>query len=293
MTRHSLLAGILVATTALGGAAYAAEHAAPPMTAQAPITESPAQKSVDRDVIKLSADGAAAYRDMGSARLALFEVEPSRAKTFIERAQSALAKAKSDDAVFTRAEADLHQPTNAKARTETRDTTSDSAEKAVAWLPVDSQLTLGEDFVPTPEKNAAIADADHSLRSGDRKAATETLRLAGINVNTTVAVLPLAKTTEDVQRAAGLIDQGKYYEANAVLKQAEDRMRFDVADLAMVPDTAAVTAPKATPSKPEASRVAPTKDTQSHPAAAMDGMKSDPGTAAAPQPVPAPAKSAS
>jgi hypothetical protein len=79
MTRHSLLAGILVATTALGGAAYAAEHAAPPMTAQVPLTESPAQKSVDRDDIKLSADGAAAYRDMGSARLALFEVEPSRA----------------------------------------------------------------------------------------------------------------------------------------------------------------------------------------------------------------------
>ena len=31
-------------------------------------------------------------------------------------------------------------------------------------------------------------------------------------------------------QAATLIDQGKYYEANAVLKKAEDRMRFDVID---------------------------------------------------------------
>ncbi|GAB6842716.1 hypothetical protein HNR00_003213 [Methylorubrum rhodinum] len=243
MTRHTLLASILVATTALGGAAYAAEHTAPPAAVQSTMKESPAQKAADRDALKLSADGAAALRDIGGTRLALFEAEPAQAKTMIERAQTALDRAKTDDAVFTKAEAALKPPAGTKVPE-----TADKA--AVAWLPVDSQMTLGEDFVPTPEKNAAIADANHSLQSGDRKGAAETLRLAGIDVNTTVAVLPLAKTTEDVHQAASLIQQGKYYEANAVLKQAEGRMRFDVADIALVPDKVAATT-KATPSKPD------------------------------------------
>lgn len=243
MTRHPLLASILVATTALCGAAYAAEHDAPPTTVQGTFQGTAARKTVDRDVVKLSTDGAAAYRDMSSARLALFEAEPARAKTLIERARTALAKAKTDDAVFTKAEAALNQPAGAKAPE------GADAAKAVAWLPVDGQLTLGEDFVPTPEKTAAIDDANHSLQSGDRKGAAEKLRLAGIDVRTTVAVLPLARTTEDVGRAATLIEQGKYYEANAVLKQAEDRMRFDVADVALVPDKVAANAPEATPPK--------------------------------------------
>ncbi|KQT50379.1 hypothetical protein ASG52_06040 [Methylobacterium sp. Leaf456] len=234
MKRHTLLASILVATTALGGAALAAEHAAP---AQGTLIESPARNAVDRDVLKLSADGAAALRDIGGTRLALFEAEPAQAKTMIERAQTALDKARTDDAVFTKAEAALKPPAGTKAPE-----TADKA--AVAWLPVDSQMTLGEDFVPTPAKNAAIADANHSLQSGDRKGATKKLRLAGIDVNTTVAVLPLAKTTEDVHRAASLIHQGHYYEANAVLKQAEGRMRFDVADIALVPDKVAAKAQK-------------------------------------------------
>ncbi|SFL02024.1 YfdX family protein [Methylorubrum salsuginis] len=246
MKRHTLLASILVATTALGGAAFAAEHTAPPAAAQAPLTETPAQKAVDRDVIKLSADGAAALRDIGSTRLALFEANPAQAKTLIERARTALDKAGTDDAVFTKAEAALKQPAGAKAP-EQADT------KAVAWLPVDSQMTLGEDFVATPQKNAAIAEANRSLKAGDQKGAAEKLRLAGVDVNTTVAVLPLAKTTEDVHRAAGLIEQGKYYEANAVLKQAEGRMRFDVADIVMVPDKLAANQ-KALPAKAEAAQ---------------------------------------
>lgn len=274
MKRHTLFASILVATTALGGAAFAAEHAAPP---QGALTESPARKAADRDVLKLSADGAATLRDIGDTRLALFEAEPAQAKTMIERAQTTLDRAKTDDAVFTKAEAALRQPAGTKA--------PQAADKgAVAWLPVDSQITLGEDFVPTPEKNAAIADANHSLQSGDQKGATEKLRLAGIDVNTTVAVLPLAKTTEDVHQAASLIRQGKYYEANAVLKQAEGRMRFDVADIAMVPDKLAATT-KATPPKPDTAQQdqkAQGKTGQSAAGPAVTGSHATPDTT--PQP---------
>lgn len=268
MKHHTLLASILVATTALGGAAYAAEHNAPPAAIQGTLKETPAQKAVDRDILKLSADGAAALRDIGGTRLALFEANPARAKTLIERAQTALDKAKTDDAVFTKAEAALKPPVRTKVPEKPADT------KAVAWLPVDSQMTLGEDFVPTPEKNAAIADANQSLKAGDETGATEKLRLAGIDVNTTVAVLPLAKTTEDVHHAAALIGQGQYYEANAVLKQAESRMRFDVADIAMVPDKVAANR-KATPSKPDTAQ--PNQTAQGKDQAAMS--QSDTGSA--------------
>ncbi len=282
MKHHTLLASILVATTALGGAAYAAEHTAPPAAIQSTMKESPAQKAADRDVLKLSADGAAALRDIGGTRLALFEAEPAQAKTMIERAQTALDRAKTDDAVFTKAEAALKPPAGTKA--------PQTADKgAVAWLPVDSQITLGEDFVPTPEKNAAIADANHSLKAGDQKGAAEKLRLAGIDVNTTVAVLPLAKTTEDVHQAASLIGQGKYYEANAVLKQAEGRMRFDVADIAMVPDKVAANPQKAAP-KPDTAQhdqKAQAKVNPSTTGPAVTGSNATPDTTKAPSPQPA------
>lgn len=248
MKRHSLIVSILVATTALGGAAYAAEQVATPPAMVGSLTDRPAQKAVDRDVLTLSADGAAAFRDMSGARFALFEADPARAKALIERARTALAQVSGDHSVSMKDGAALTPLTGARI--------SHGAEpaKAVAWLPVAGQLTLGEDFVPTPKATAALAEANHSLQSGDRTSAAETLRLAGLDVNATVAVLPLAQTSADLQRAAGLIEQGRYYEANVALKQAEDRMRFDVSDIALVPETGAETAQRAIPPEPARAR---------------------------------------
>ncbi|WP_232631335.1 YfdX family protein [Methylobacterium sp. Leaf118] len=291
MKRHSLLVSILVATTALGGAAYAAEQVATPSAMVGSLTDSPAQKAVDRDVLTLSADGAAAFRDMSGARFALFEGDPARAKALIERARTALARASGDHSVYMKDEAALTPLTGAR--------TAHRAEpaKAVAWLPVDGQLTLGEDFVPTPKTNAALAEANHSLQSGDRKGAAETLRLAGLDVNATVAVLPLAQTSTDVQRAAGLIEQGRYYEANLALKQAEDRMRFDVSDIALVPEMGAATAqraipPKSAPERQDQARTgAPGQTGQAPTGSAPSGAE---GRAAnAPLPDAGPAKTAS
>lgn len=73
----------------------------------------------------------------------------------------------------------------------------------------------------------------------------EKLKLADIDVNFTMAVLPLNKTVADVDQAASLIGQGKYYEANAILKTAQDGMRFDIVDAVGTPQKgAANTAPK-------------------------------------------------
>lgn len=225
------LAAVLLASTVVGGVAYAAEQTAP-----ASAVETPAQKAVDRDVGKLSKDGAKALRDMNGARLAIFDAQPKQAKEMIDRAETALTKAKTDAAVFVKAESELKSPAN---KTAAKTSEKTDVNEKLAWLPVDGQLTLGEDFVATPEKAAAVADANKSLQKGDKQGALEKLKLAHIDVNLTLAVLPLEKTTADVKQAATLIDQGKYYEANAVLKTAEDRVRFDVVDTILLPQAAA------------------------------------------------------
>jgi hypothetical protein len=207
MAYRRSVAAALVAATFLGGAAYAAEQAARPAATQ----ETPAQKAIDQDVGKLSKDGAQAFRDMHLARIAIFDADPAQAKSLIGKAQAALAKAKTDDAVFTRAEADLR-------------TQSDMA------APKDTA---------TSDKTAAQPAAKDTASKGDQKGAIEKLKLAHVDVNFVMAVLPLDKTTADVNQAATLIGQGKYYEANAALKTAEDGMRFDVIDAVGLPQKAA------------------------------------------------------
>ena len=41
----------------------------------------------------------------------------------------------------------------------------------------------------------------------------------------------LDQTTSDINKAADLIGQGKFYEANAVLKDVTDQVRIDVVDI--------------------------------------------------------------
>lgn len=271
MSYRKSLAVALVATTVLGGAAYATEQATKPVVTQ----ESAAQRAVDQDVGKLSKDGAQAFRDMHLARIAIFDADPSQAKSLIAKAQTALTKAKTDDAVFLKAESELKTPADlAAAKAAKTDKTADAkatdtkatdaktadakpaSKDKVAWVPVDAQMTLGEDFIATPEKASAVTEANKSLAKGDQKGAIEKLRLAHVDVNFVMAVLPLDKTTADVNQAATLVNQGKYYEANAVLKTAEDGMRFDVIDAIGIPK-ASVTGSTA---KPAAQHSAATPD---------------------------------
>ncbi|WP_342110075.1 YfdX family protein [Methylobacterium sp. SI9] len=243
MAYRTSMAAALVLTTILGGTAFAAEQAA-----QQPATQ---QTAVDKDVGKLSKDGAQAFRDLQLTRLAIFEADPAQAKDLIGKTQAAFTKAKTDDAVFTKAEAELKTPADmaghtgmtASTKAQPATTAAKPASKdQVAWVPVDAQLTLGDDFVATPEKASAVTEANKNLAKGDQKGAIEKLKLAHVDVNFTMAVLPLDKTIADVNQAATLIGQGKYYEANAALKSAQDGMRFDVIDAVALPQTGKATA---------------------------------------------------
>jgi hypothetical protein len=208
----------LAATAAVAVGAYAAEQAA-----QAPMQSSHEQKVADTDFGKVSVQGAKAYRDVQLTRLAIFNARPASAKTLIADAKTAIGNAQKDDTIFMKAESKLRAPGKSMQ-------SSNPDTKQVAWLPVDGQMILGENYVSSPQKAAAIADANTSLKQGDRKGAAERLKLAGINVDFTMAVVPLAKTTSDIDQAATLIDDGKYYEANTSLLQAENGVRFDIAD---------------------------------------------------------------
>ncbi|SFM77822.1 YfdX protein [Methylobacterium pseudosasicola] len=177
---------------------------------------------------------------------------------FVSHAQSALEKAKTDSTAFTKAEADLKPPAGmdtaatmagndgtAKGQVEpskqadaskpaTR--TSANSKEAVTWLPVDAQLVLADDFVArNKDQSKAVDEANQHLKQGDRKGAADRLKLAGVDVDFTMAVVPLVKTTQGVDNAAKLIADGKYYEANAALKQVEDGVRFDVIEATEVP----------------------------------------------------------
>lgn len=221
---------ILLAATAASGA-YAADQA----KSQSPQVQS-AETAAIKDVGKLSKAGGQAFQDVHQARLAIFNADPDEAKSMIGKAVTEIEKAKSDEAVYRKAEAKLDAKLNqaAAAQPDHKNATDDPT-KEVAWLPVDGQLGLGENFVATPEKTEAMKKANENIHKGDRNGAIETLRLAGIDVKFTMAVVPLDKTVADIQKASQMIDGGQYYEANALLKGTEGRVRFDTIDVVGTP----------------------------------------------------------
>ena len=220
----------LLGTTMLAGAVSAQQTPAAP----APTTQQKAEAA--RDFMKLSADGAVAFRALHMARIAIFEADPAVAKKLVADTRVALAKAKVDSTAFMKAEAELKAPKG--MNTAPAATPSTASGPSVAWLPIDGQLTLGEDFVATPAKAAAVAEANKHLEKGQRKEAVEKLRLADVNVMFSMALAPLDRTIADVDMAAKLMDEGKYYEANAAMKKAEDGVRYDSVAIVAVPQKA-------------------------------------------------------
>ena len=231
MSIRSNIAVILVAGAMLGGIAYTAE-AASTTVAQTDIKGAVApNKAIDKDVGRLSQDGAQALNDIQAVRLANFNAKPDEAKTFVHKAKDELQKASKDEAVFMKAEADLTKPTKAPTAVDAKADKKAPSATPVASLPVDSQLTLGEDFKATPEKVAAITEANKSLKTSDRQGALEKLAVADVDVQFITAALPLDWTDTDVGKAADLIDQGKFYEANAVLKDVTDNAMLNIVDI--------------------------------------------------------------
>jgi len=242
MLRARPIVVALAASAVLTSVAFAAEQSG---TATAPDTASPtpAQQTAENDFGKLSADGLKAFRDVRLARLAIFDGQADQAKKYVDEARSSIEKAKSDDTVFMKDEASLKPPAGMSQKKSPPQAGTQSAAPTntpTAWLPIDGGMTLGEDFVATPDKAASVAKANEQLKKGDHKQALETLKLSNINVAFVMEVAPLDKTVSGIDQAAQLIDTGKYYEGNQALKDVEDGTRFDVIDASSTPKAASV-----------------------------------------------------
>lgn len=248
--KNALIAALAVTTMLSGGFAFAAnEH---PSTADLSTKR---QTALDKDAMRLSADASQAYRDVAATRLAIFDGRIDDAKKDVNAADAGFDKAKADQSVFTKAEADLKMPstkdaqTGDKAAAAAKSDTADAA-KAVAWLPIDGQILLNEDYRLAPQKTAAVAEANKSLAHNDREGAIEKLKLANVDVDYVVAVVPLDRTLADVHKAAELMNNGKYYEASQALRNVQTSARIDVVDVRAVPKQAKAKAMAPSDQKP-------------------------------------------
>ncbi|WP_022723190.1 YfdX family protein [Rhodopseudomonas sp. B29] len=225
------LAAAALATTALCGAVYAADHPAVP------------DKAATQDFSKLSKDGFNAFQDIREARLALFNGKPEMARKDVNNAMESLEKSKTDDTAFMKAEADLKPPAQ-MANATTQPSTNASASPAntnqqssttasttpIKWLPINGTITVQDDFTAVPAKAAAMKTANAQLKAGKQKEAIETLKASDVNVAVSLELAPMNASIKGVDQASKLIDAGKYYEANGALMNVENGIRYSVVD---------------------------------------------------------------
>jgi hypothetical protein len=176
--------------------------------------------------VKVSLEGFAAMRAIHAARVAIFNGQPKVANEWLNRAQSELQTvAKNAPLYITTTEASVNGKVVADDMTVTK----------TNWIPIDSQLSLSDTFVSSPKNAKHIQKANQYFKNGQGKEAVEELRLASIDVRCTRALMSLTTTTNCVAEAVKLVGQQKYYEANVVLKTAEDGVVMDSTNLFATP----------------------------------------------------------
>jgi hypothetical protein len=235
MSNTKMFAVVLLTATAISSAAFAADR-----TANQSAT---GQSAADHDFTKLSTDGLKAFQDVRLARVAIFDGQTKQAKTYVNEAKAEIAKAETDNTAFTKAESDIKTPSamakpdagKTAASTTPASTTPASTTPAsttpIAWIPVDGALTLDEDYTATPEKAKGVAAANEKLKNGQSKEAMDALKLAQIDAIFVTELAPMKSTVNGIDKAAQLVDEGQYYQANQQLKAVEDGVRFDAIDM--------------------------------------------------------------
>ena len=190
---------------------------------------------VAQAMMHFSESGHTAVEDIEDARVAIFNGDPAVAKQLMAKAKTALDDAKKEAPTFS------------------SQTVISVAGKAVGskhdsvtadLVPVDGDVVLAEDYVPSPEKKAHIDKANQYLQKGARKEAMKELRLGEIDVNYNRVWMPIASSAKHLDQAIQLADNGKYYEANLALKAIEDGLTMDTQTMTEDEDQAATAAAK-------------------------------------------------
>ena len=179
-----------------------------------------------QDIMKFSKDGHNAIGEITAARVAIFNGDPKLASDMIAKAKTSVAKAELEAPTFTVKMTESVEGQKLGTKSET-----DKAQ----MVPVDGQVVLADDFVPTPEKVAHISNANEHFKAGRSKEAIEELRLGEVEVMYSRAWMPLASTAKHLDQAIKLMNDHKYYEANLALKAVSDSITTDSVTLTEVP----------------------------------------------------------
>jgi len=197
-------AGLMVAAP-LAGALPAL--AASTTTTAASSSAVPAGRAQEKALIKTSNNAFDALRAVRGARLAIFNGDIKQATKMTETALTDMQKAKTEDAKLAV-------------------TVDKKASTADQYVPVDATIGLSDGFVPTPDKVAQIKKANAHMAKGETSEAAEVLQLANIDVVVSAALVPTQSSVTNLDHAATLMKDGKYYQANLALKAVEDGVVF-------------------------------------------------------------------
>ena len=167
------------------------------------------QKQADQDIIKVSEDAQMTMRNVGGARLAIFNGSPDKAQIYA-------------DAAVTRAAATLKEAD--KYAVDTKASKKDGQK----YVPFDSGLTVAETLEPGKEKPEHNTMANRHTHKGVTKKDIEALKVEGVDVAVTADLLPIQTAKTQIEEAAKLIGEGKYYEANLALKAVEDSVIVEI-----------------------------------------------------------------
>lgn len=195
-----LLLASMIATMVTATPVWASENTADVKT------ETTSVNKVQREageVLHMAGQGFDAMREIQLARVAIFQGHTGTAENFISNATLLLSDTSIDWSKFTK---------------------MDHKAKMIndQYIIINSNFSISENFIASSEKEAAIKKANEKISEGDSKGAIDTLRLAGMSVVQNQYLMPLQQTRHAVAEATHLLNTGKYYEANLMLKSAED-----------------------------------------------------------------------
>ncbi|MEZ5721481.1 MAG: YfdX family protein [Paracoccaceae bacterium] len=190
------------------------------LVAYAATTDAPAYQT-QQEMLKTADEALSAITQAHAARLALFANDIEAAKTKVAAADQAFLDA--EKTLNDMTIGDTEDPSNAQR-----------------YLPFDMSMTLSEDFTVTDESKEALDKANGLIQQGSTDDAIEVLRLASVDVNVTSALLPVVATTDQLEQARTLIDEGKYFEANLALKAIEDSVIVRSFSIDAIPQQGAV-----------------------------------------------------
>lgn len=201
----NLTASALAMALGCGMATAAPEQSAPAADSRLKtLILAEAESSVADDLDRISDDGLDALQQIYAARIAIFEGDPKEAAELIAEAQADLKDAAKD-----------------------AEKIGIKGKQGAVQVPIDARLTLADDFVLTPAKAEKIAKVDAHLKKGETKEAVEVLREAGIYLNISVVLLPLDSARSALEKAAKMVEEGHFYDANLALKSIEDSVVVD------------------------------------------------------------------